>query len=64
MTDSRPRSGEHKTFRALFTVDKQLWKRFGELVGNTNRAAVLRDFVAWYIGRSGAKLPKRPTPPE
>ncbi len=60
----RSRSGEHKTNRALFTVDKQLWKDFGDVV--TNRAEVLRQFIAWYVGRDGAKMPRRPrveTPP-
>lgn len=58
----RSRSGEHKTNRALFTIDKDLWKDFGKLV--ENRAAVLRDFIAWYVGRPGTKLPRRPKPPQ
>lgn len=26
----------------------------------TERAAVIRDFIAWYLRRPGAKLPERP----
>lgn len=58
----RPRSGEHRTFRALFTIDGTLWKDFGKLV--SNRAEVLRQFIAWYVGRPGVKMPRRPKPPE
>ena len=27
---------------------------------NTDRASLVRDFIAWYLRRPGAKLPKRP----
>lgn len=47
-------------FRALFSVDESLWERFGETVGKTNRAGMLRAFVAWYMREPGAKLPRRP----
>lgn len=59
MTDQRrPRSGDHKMGRALFSVDTALWQRFGELT--TNRAEVLRHFIAWYVGTPGVKTPRRP----
>jgi hypothetical protein len=58
----RSRSGEHKMYRALFSVERKTWKRFGELV--SNRAGVLRQFIAWYIGEPGVKMPRRPKPPE
>ena len=40
-----------------------LWERFGELA-EPDRSAVLRDFVRWYAGEAGAKMPKRPTGPQ
>lgn len=30
--------------------------------GRSPRAAVLREFIRWYMHRPGAKLPKRPEP--
>ncbi|MEU4296420.1 hypothetical protein [Kitasatospora aureofaciens] len=30
--------------------------------GRSPRAAVLRDFMLWYMRRPGAKLPDRPAP--
>jgi hypothetical protein len=59
---ARPRSGEHRTFRALFTIDGALWEDFGKLV--SNRAEVLRQFIAWYVSKPGAKMPRRPKPRE
>jgi hypothetical protein len=58
----RSRSGEHRMYRALFSVEKWRWLRFGELADN--RAEVLRRFIAWYDSEPGAKLPRRPKPPE
>jgi hypothetical protein len=46
--------------RALFSVDKEDWKRLGLLVGNTKRAALIRTFIDWYLRKPGAKLPARP----
>jgi hypothetical protein len=63
MAKSEHRSGEHRTFRALFTIDGEVWKRFGQLAGDTNRAAILRSFVAWYVRQPGAKMPRRPPEP-
>lgn len=28
----------------------------------TERAALIREFIAWYLRKPGAKLPTRPTP--
>jgi hypothetical protein len=61
MAKNEHRSGEHKTFRALFSIDAKMWEQFGKLAGGTNRAAILRAFVAWYIRQPGAKMPRRPT---
>lgn len=41
-----------------------LWVAFGKAVGNRRRAAVIREFMRWYIRDPGAKLPKRPDPSE
>ncbi|MFG2001740.1 hypothetical protein ACGFNU_21570 [Spirillospora sp. NPDC048911] len=45
-------------------VENDLWEEFGQVAGERNRAAVLRDFMAWYVRRRGATLPKRPATPE
>jgi hypothetical protein len=58
--DKRPRSGKHQMFRALFSVPADDWKAFGDQVGDTNRAGILRAFVAWFLRKPGAKLPERP----
>lgn len=44
-------------------VEASLWEEFGRLVGKRNRSAVIRDFIRWYVGERGAKLPKRPLQP-
>lgn len=41
-------------------VEDELWDSFGALVGARNRSSVIRDFIRWYIGMRGAKLPERP----
>jgi hypothetical protein len=40
-------------------VEDELWEEFGILVGARHRSAVVRDFIAWYTHRKGAKMPKR-----
>jgi hypothetical protein len=60
VTDKRPRSGEHRMFRALFSVPKDDWTAFGEALKDTDRATVLRAFIAWFLRKPGAKLPQRP----
>lgn len=62
MTDEREKKDRHRMFRALFSIDEALWIRFGKLV--SNRAEVLRQFIGWYVGDPGAKLPRRPKAPE
>lgn len=45
-------------------VEDELWEAFGRLVGPRNRSAILREFIRWYVGARGAKLPRPPkTPP-
>lgn len=41
-------------------IDGELWAAFGKLVGERNRSEVIRDFIRWYVGERGAKLPERP----
>jgi hypothetical protein len=41
-------------------VDGELWEAFGALVGDRNRSAVIRDFIRWFVGARGARLPRRP----
>jgi hypothetical protein len=41
-------------------VDAELWTAFGQLVGDRNRSAVIREFIRWYVGERGAKLPRPP----
>ena len=36
------------------------WVEFGKLVGNRERSRILREFIAWYLRRPKAALPKRP----
>lgn len=36
------------------------WVEFGKLVGNRERSRILREFIAWYLRRPKAVLPKRP----
>jgi hypothetical protein len=50
-----------RTFRA----PDSLWERFTTAVERTpeaNLSIVLRQFLRWYAGDPGAKLPERPTP--
>lgn len=50
-----------KTPISRFRIDADEWQAFGGAVPqDTDRSAVLREFVAWYLRRPGAKLPKRP----
>lgn len=49
----------HTTNRVIRVPDDD-WSDFGKAVGDRNRAAVLREFIAWYLRRPKAALPKRP----
>ena len=51
--------GTHTPHRPI-RVEDDLWEEFGRLVGPRNRSAVIREFIRWYVRKSGAKLPKRP----
>lgn len=47
-----------------FRTTNDLWQRFEEAVQQADpeadRSKVLRNFIRWYIGEPGAKLPERP----
>jgi hypothetical protein len=48
-----------------FRSSDELWEEFGNAVEQgpdpeADRSKVLRAFMRWYIGQSGAKLPERP----
>lgn len=46
------------TDNVTLRLDPDLWRRFGESA--TDRSAVLRQFVRWYVREPGAKAPRRP----
>ncbi len=50
------------TARQTIRVEEALWNRFGVVATNqdTDRSALLREFIAWYLRVPGTKLPKRP----
>lgn len=47
----------HTTNRVIRVPDKD-WTELGEVA--ESRAEVIREFIAWYLRRPGAKLPERP----
>lgn len=49
------------TPRQTVRVDKELWEAFGK-VADPDRSTVLRDFIRWYTGEVGAKMPRRRQP--
>lgn len=40
----------------------ELWNRLGEVASaaGTDRTAIIREFVRWFVREPGAKLPPRP----
>lgn len=52
------------TDRQTFRISEEDWAEFGDATGRavppSDRSSVLREFIAWYVHRRGAKLPKRP----
>jgi hypothetical protein len=49
----------HTTNRVIRVPDGD-WADLGERAGERNRAQLIRDFIAWYLRRPGARLPERP----
>lgn len=46
----------------MVRIGDERWNRFGLLAGVRERSRVINEFVAWYVGEPGAKLPRRPKP--
>lgn len=56
--------GEPTSLRKFRTTD-DLWERFANAVerspdAEADMSKVLRAFIRWYAGETGAKLPERP----
>jgi len=49
----------HTTNRVVRVADLD-WEALKIAVGERHRAQLIRDFIAWYLRRPGAKLPTRP----
>lgn len=49
------------THLACFRVPEQTWQRFAEAAhaAGTDRSAVLREFIAWYLREPDAQMPRR-----
>jgi hypothetical protein len=43
-------------------IPEEDWTDFAEAAvsQDTDRSALVREFIAWYLRRPGAKMPKRP----
>lgn len=50
------------TPKVTLRVPETLWQQLGEATSaaGTDRAALIRAFIRWYLRESGAKLPDRP----
>jgi hypothetical protein len=50
------------TARQTIRAEEPLWVRFDEAAtaADSDRSEVLREFMRWYSGEPGAKLPQRP----
>jgi hypothetical protein len=51
---------ENHTPGRLIRVPGRYWEAFGELAGERRRSAVVLEFIRWYVGEPGARLPKPP----
>lgn len=47
---------QHRSVR----INDQDWSDLADRAPGGDRAAVLKEFVSWYLNRPEAKLPKRP----
>ena len=47
---------------ACIRVPEQTWKQFAEVAraNGTDRSALIRNFIDWYLRHPDAKAPKRP----
>lgn len=51
---------ENHTPGRLIRVPGRYWEAFGKIAGERRRSAVVLEFIRWYIGEPGARLPKPP----
>lgn len=56
------RAKDTHTTNRVFRVPDEDWEALGVVVGERNRAHLLREFIAWYLRRPKASLPTRPDP--
>lgn len=54
-----------ETVLRKFRITPELWEKFGDAVDRSpdaeaDMSKVLRQFIRWYAGEPGAKLPERP----
>lgn len=59
---SPPPPNDNNTPTRPIRVPLDLWDRFGKAteMQDTDRSAVLRDFMRWYAHDDKAKMPRRP----
>ncbi|WP_030917225.1 hypothetical protein [Streptomyces sp. NRRL B-24720] len=60
-------ANQHRTkLRGVRNVDDQLWSDFGAATARdgSDRSAMIRRFMEWYVRRPGAERPERPVEPE
>jgi hypothetical protein len=52
------------TARQTIRVEPELWDEFGAAAEqvDTDRSALVRDFIAWFLRKPGAKQPPRIPP--
>lgn len=56
-----PDTDTHTPHRPM-RVPQSRWEAFGAIVGLRHRTRVVNEFIAWYVGEPGAKLPRPPKP--
>ena len=54
------RAKESHTTNRVIRVPDLDWEDLGAVVGERNRAHLLREFIAWYLRRPKSSLPARP----
>lgn len=59
-----PHSRHRHKMRALRGISDEEWQALGEVTAHVgvDRSAVIRQFIAWYLGLED-ELPERPTKP-
>lgn len=52
-------AGRHTTPRRVVSIPDDEWADLGDLVGARNRSEVVRAMVRAFLGRKGARMPRR-----